>query len=155
MLSSFQAKRTRVTPGLASILKGTRGEESTQQELSEFAETTAESNPAKLQPVITAPIETRTQSALPTKTPSYRPVRKPRSEERLELNGKKNASVRSPRLFQQQFPETTRKPEVAPKKPNRDIPASAPGPRSVPASKEPGFQRPVQTGAHRKAEPML
>lgn len=103
-LSAFQPKRTRVTPGLASIRKVTRIESSGQRQPTD--------TPASLK------VESDTSDTrilLPSRTPAYRPRRKPRAIEPLDVADlKKSANARAPRRVQQEFRETIRRAEAAP-----------------------------------------
>jgi hypothetical protein len=136
MLSAFQAKRTRVTPGLASILKGTRAQGSTPMEL------TGPSPPSELLPTA------ETRVILPVRSPEYRPKRKARAVEPLDLGDlKKNAGARELR------PVPGAKREKSPQSEALSSVSPVALTDRVATTEEPLFQRPVEISKPKPRSP--
>jgi hypothetical protein len=148
MLLAFQAKRTRVIPGFASLLKGTRIESSGQRQPTD--------TPARLK---VGPDTSDTRILLPSRTPAYRPRRKPRAIEPLDFADlKKNANARAPRRVQQEFRETIRQAEAVPSLAPHLSPVSSGQPVGLTAERpsQPPVEidRPQRTAAARFPAPL-
>lgn len=146
MLSSFQAKRTRVGKGLGAFLKGQQKIEMTGNDVQPAAESVAPARPADHQPVVPAPPAPEIAPTKAEVAPNPRVLRVQREPRSRSTAAKpRYRSVRQPRS-QGPAPEPDKPGAASPvalaDTQVSEIASPAESRSSAPANEEPAFQKP-------------